>query len=230
MTRWRRSTSRSRRPRLAPHGRRRGGCRRRRCGPARRGFAATPGHLPEAYWDFLAGLLRMPNAIAIILTFPWPLLGSSAPGLRSSTCRRTTCSRPRRKDSRLCGNAVRWPRLRLCSRRGTCWCYRSCGRVRRKKPSGSSSPTRLHGCTPRPCTTRLCARLPDVLPPRPACLTHGDLWANNILATKDGLPTVIDPAVSHAGRRRPGPLVVLSAPAGGEAVLRHLRGADRPGR
>ena len=36
-----------------------------------------------------------------------------------------------------------------------------------------------------------------MLPPRPACLTHGDLWASNILATKDGLPTVIDPAVSH---------------------------------
>ena len=44
---------------------------------------------------------------------------------------------------------------------------------------------------------RLCARLPDVLPPRPSCLTHGDLWANNILATEDGLPAVIDPAVSY---------------------------------
>ena len=45
---------------------------------------------------------------------------------------------------------------------------------------------------------RLCARLPDVVPPRPACLTHGDLWANNILATEDGRPALIDPAVSYA--------------------------------
>jgi fructosamine-3-kinase len=44
---------------------------------------------------------------------------------------------------------------------------------------------------------RLCARLPDMVPPRPACLTHGDLWASNILATEDGRPAVIDPAVSY---------------------------------
>ncbi len=44
---------------------------------------------------------------------------------------------------------------------------------------------------------RLCARLPDLVPSRPACLTHGDLWANNILATEDGLPALIDPAVSY---------------------------------
>jgi fructosamine-3-kinase len=44
---------------------------------------------------------------------------------------------------------------------------------------------------------RLCERLPDLLPPRPACLTHGDLWAHNILATADGRPAVIDPAVSY---------------------------------
>ncbi|MBS2964615.1 fructosamine kinase family protein [Actinocrinis puniceicyclus] len=44
---------------------------------------------------------------------------------------------------------------------------------------------------------RLCERLPEVLPPRPPCLTHGDLWANNILATEEGLPALIDPAVSY---------------------------------
>jgi fructosamine-3-kinase len=44
---------------------------------------------------------------------------------------------------------------------------------------------------------RLCDLLPDVLPPRPACLTHGDLWAQNILATRDGQPALIDPAVSY---------------------------------
>jgi fructosamine-3-kinase len=44
---------------------------------------------------------------------------------------------------------------------------------------------------------RLCERLPDLLPPRPPCLTHGDLWAHNILATEDGRPALIDPAVSY---------------------------------
>ncbi|MBR7832896.1 fructosamine kinase family protein [Actinospica durhamensis] len=44
---------------------------------------------------------------------------------------------------------------------------------------------------------RLCDRLPDLLPPRPPCLTHGDLWSHNILAADDGRPAVIDPAVSY---------------------------------
>ncbi|MGP4114447.1 fructosamine kinase family protein [Streptomyces sp. 4N509B] len=43
----------------------------------------------------------------------------------------------------------------------------------------------------------LCERLPELLPPRPACLVHGDLWAHNVLATDDGRPAVIDPAVSY---------------------------------
>ncbi|RQX18277.1 aminoglycoside phosphotransferase [Micromonospora ureilytica] len=49
----------------------------------------------------------------------------------------------------------------------------------------------------RAALERLCDRLPDLLPDRPACLTHGDLWAQNILATADGQPTLIDPAVSY---------------------------------
>ncbi|KAB8140316.1 fructosamine kinase family protein [Chloroflexia bacterium SDU3-3] len=44
---------------------------------------------------------------------------------------------------------------------------------------------------------RLCQRLPELLPPQPACLTHGDCWAQNILATADGEPALIDPAVSY---------------------------------
>lgn len=44
---------------------------------------------------------------------------------------------------------------------------------------------------------RLCDRLPDMLPPQPACLTHGDFWMQNILMTPDGEPAVIDPAVSY---------------------------------
>ncbi|WP_430500790.1 fructosamine kinase family protein [Micromonospora trifolii] len=49
----------------------------------------------------------------------------------------------------------------------------------------------------RSALERLCDRLPDLLPERPACLTHGDLWAQNILATADGAPALIDPAVSY---------------------------------
>jgi fructosamine-3-kinase len=43
----------------------------------------------------------------------------------------------------------------------------------------------------------LCDRLPELLPPRPPCLTHGDMWAQNVMATADGAPAVIDPAVSY---------------------------------
>jgi fructosamine-3-kinase len=49
----------------------------------------------------------------------------------------------------------------------------------------------------RAALERLCARLPELLPVRPACLTHGDLWAQNLLATADGRPALIDPAVSY---------------------------------
>jgi fructosamine-3-kinase len=49
----------------------------------------------------------------------------------------------------------------------------------------------------RAALERLCDRLPDLLPDKPACLTHGDLWAANVLAAADGRPTVIDPAVSY---------------------------------
>ncbi|GAA5186005.1 fructosamine kinase family protein [Rugosimonospora acidiphila] len=49
----------------------------------------------------------------------------------------------------------------------------------------------------RAALERLCQRLPDLLPDRPACLTHGDLWAQNLLATPDGQPALIDPAVSY---------------------------------
>jgi fructosamine-3-kinase len=49
----------------------------------------------------------------------------------------------------------------------------------------------------RTALERLCHRLPELLPDRPACLTHGDLWAQNVLATPDGQPALIDPAVSY---------------------------------
>ncbi|BCJ47937.1 fructosamine kinase [Actinoplanes ianthinogenes] len=49
----------------------------------------------------------------------------------------------------------------------------------------------------RAALERLCGRLPEVLPKQPACLTHGDLWAQNVMATADGRPALIDPAVSY---------------------------------
>jgi fructosamine-3-kinase len=49
----------------------------------------------------------------------------------------------------------------------------------------------------RAALERLCHRLPELLPDKPACLTHGDLWSQNLLATPDGRPALIDPAVSY---------------------------------
>jgi fructosamine-3-kinase len=49
----------------------------------------------------------------------------------------------------------------------------------------------------RAALERLCRRLPELLPERPACLTHGDMWTQNLLATPDGEPAMIDPAVSY---------------------------------
>jgi len=44
----------------------------------------------------------------------------------------------------------------------------------------------------------LAARLASIVPPQPACLNHGDLWAGNRACTRDGRPAMIDPFV-HAG-------------------------------
>ncbi len=49
----------------------------------------------------------------------------------------------------------------------------------------------------RAALERLCSALPDLMPARPACLTHGDFWKDNLLAAADGTPAVIDPAVSY---------------------------------
>jgi fructosamine-3-kinase len=49
----------------------------------------------------------------------------------------------------------------------------------------------------RQALERLCAALPELVPLQPPCLTHGDLWQENIVATSDGAPVLIDPAVSY---------------------------------
>lgn len=48
----------------------------------------------------------------------------------------------------------------------------------------------------REAVGRLCAVLPELIPPHPPSLTHGDLWPGNILADSSGQPALIDPAVS----------------------------------
>ena len=49
----------------------------------------------------------------------------------------------------------------------------------------------------RAALEHLCARLPELLPAKPASLTHGDFWMQNVLASSDGEPALIDPAVSY---------------------------------
>jgi fructosamine-3-kinase len=44
---------------------------------------------------------------------------------------------------------------------------------------------------------RLCDRLPEVVPEMPPVLTHGDLWAANMVGGRDGSLALIDPAVSY---------------------------------
>ncbi|BCB83027.1 fructosamine kinase family protein [Phytohabitans suffuscus] len=71
------------------------------------------------------------------------------------------------------------------------------GLVALRELGGVATPEAALGPADRTALERLCHRLPDLLPDRPACLTHGDLWTQNILATPDGQPALIDPAVSY---------------------------------
>ncbi|RMF50730.1 MAG: hypothetical protein D6755_00770 [Anaerolineae bacterium] len=45
---------------------------------------------------------------------------------------------------------------------------------------------------------RLIQRLPELIPPQPASLIHGDLWRGNLLIDENGAPALIDPA-THFG-------------------------------
>ena len=44
---------------------------------------------------------------------------------------------------------------------------------------------------------RLCRRLPELVPPQPASLIHGDLWSGNAISDDTGGPAIIDPAAHY---------------------------------
>lgn len=44
---------------------------------------------------------------------------------------------------------------------------------------------------------RLAGRLGELIPPQPASLIHGDLWAGNVIADGGGAPALIDPAAHY---------------------------------
>ncbi len=54
----------------------------------------------------------------------------------------------------------------------------------------------LVGQSQRASIERICARLPQLVPPMPPVLTHGDLATGNVLATPGGRAALIDPAAS----------------------------------
>jgi fructosamine-3-kinase len=45
--------------------------------------------------------------------------------------------------------------------------------------------------------SNLIKRLPELIPPQPASLIHGDLWSGNVHVAADGSPVLIDPAAYY---------------------------------
>ena len=66
---------------------------------------------------------------------------------------------------------------------------------------------------------RFCDRLPELIPVMPAVLTHGDLWAGNLLSRDDRRITLSTCRLLDLGRSRPVHAVGLPASAAVTAVL-----------
>lgn len=45
--------------------------------------------------------------------------------------------------------------------------------------------------------SKLASRLPQLVPPQPASLVHGDLWGGNAISDERGQPAIIDPAAHY---------------------------------
>ncbi len=56
---------------------------------------------------------------------------------------------------------------------------------------------RLMGAGEARQVEKLADRLPDLIPPQPASLLHGDLWSGNAIADQQGAPAIIDPAAYY---------------------------------
>lgn len=63
--------------------------------------------------------------------------------------------------------------------------------ARLAQQKGLLSPGDLH------TVEKIAARLPDLVPPQPASLLHGDLWSGNAITDARGAPAIIDPAVHY---------------------------------
>ncbi len=84
------------------------------------------------------------------------------------------------------------------------------------------------GAGDRDLYERLFERLPDLLPPSPPALIHGDLWSGNVLATTRG-PAVVDPACAFADREMEFGITTLFGGVGSRAMAAYEEAWPLPG-
>ncbi len=70
------------------------------------------------------------------------------------------------------------------------------------------------------CVERVCERLPALVgPPESPARLHGDLWAGNVMADREGRPWLIDPAAYGGHREIDLAMLRLFGVPGGERML-----------